>query len=109
MLTQVRSRASTYTYVRAHTHTHTHTNTHTHMQGNKQVPSVPLVGDLEYEDDEEMSRHEDLMDTILEEEEQLITAHRMQVRKKEGRGERRERERERERLSFKRFVQTEGL
>lgn len=57
---------------------HTHTVLSLPSQGNK-VPSVPLGGDLEYEDDEEMSRHEDLMDTILEEEEQLITAHRMQV------------------------------
>ncbi len=43
------------------------------------VNAMPIAGDLEYDDDEEMSRHEDLMDTILEEEEQLITAHRMQV------------------------------
>eukprot|EP00983_Pelagomonas_calceolata_P088579 1157220-Pelagomonas_calceolata.AAC.4 len=48
-------------------------------RGINKVNAVPISGDLEYDDDEEMSRHEDLMDTILEEEEQLITAHRMQV------------------------------
>lgn len=48
-------------------------------QGINKVNAVPISGDLEYDDDEEMSRHEDLMDTILEEEEQLITAHRMQI------------------------------